>query len=78
MAVTYQASGADLDSGCGEVDRAVSGSEDGVGIKQDTAAEVRAAARQTDDVGELSRSSCSSTNDFRTIGASYRLGHGSC
>lgn len=61
---TYKSSSADLDLRGSEVDGAVTGSDDSVGIDQNTTAEVRALIRQTDDVRELAGSSGGSSNDI--------------
>lgn len=65
---TYERSSADLDLRGSEVDGAVASSDDGVGVDQNTTAEVRALRRQTDDVGELAGSSGGSSNDISTTG----------
>lgn len=59
---------ADLDLRGGEVDGAVASSDDGVGVGQNTTAEVRAPRRQTDNVGELAGSSGGSSNDLSATG----------
>lgn len=61
--LTYEGSSADLDLRGSEVDGAVAGSDDRVGVDQNTTAEVRALGRQTDDVGELAGRSGGSSND---------------
>lgn len=62
--MTYESSSADLDLRGSEVDGAVASSDDGVGVDQDTTAEVGALRRQTDDVRELAGSSGGSSNDL--------------
>lgn len=62
--LTYERSSADLDLRGREVDGAVARSDDSVGVDQNTAAEVRALRRQTDDVRELAGRSGGSSNDL--------------
>lgn len=68
MDSTYERSSADLDLRGTEVDGAVASSDDGVGVDQNTTAEVRALRRQTDDVGELAGSSGGSSNNLSATG----------
>lgn len=62
-AVPYIGACADPDRGGTLANRAVGGRDDGVGVEQDAAAEVRAALGQADDVGKLGSGSSGSTND---------------
>ena len=63
--VTYEGAGADLDGGGTLADRAVGSRDDGVGVEQDTAAEVRAALGQADDEGEVAGGGGGATHDAR-------------
>lgn len=62
MGLTYKASRANPDRGSAGV-RAVAGCHNSVCVQQNTAAKVRTTARQTNNIGELARTSCCSTND---------------
>lgn len=64
---TYNGSGADLDLRGRKVG-AVASSDDSSGADQNTTAEVRAAAGQTDDVGELAEGSGRSSDDISATG----------
>lgn len=66
--LTYERSSADLDLRGREVDGAVASSNDSVGVDQNTAAEVRALRRQTDDVRELAGRSGGSSDDLSATG----------
>lgn len=61
--VSYKRARADLDGGGSLANRAVGSRDDGVGVEQDAAAEVRVALGQADDVGELGSGSSGSTHD---------------
>lgn len=75
--LTYQASGTDGEGGSSLADSAVTGGDDSVGVEERTAAEVRAAALQTDDKGKVASRSNRSTDDVDRVlggGSSGRCG----
>jgi hypothetical protein len=61
--MTYQGARADLDGGGRLADRAVGSGDDGVGVQQNTTAEVRVAPGQADDEGEVTGGGSGATND---------------
>lgn len=69
----YKRAGADLDRRGSLADRAVSRRDDSVSVEQDTAAEVRAALGQADNVGELGSGSSGSTDDVFTFNRKVTL-----
>lgn len=65
--MAYQSARADLDGGGSLADRAVGSRDDGVGVEQDAAAEVRAALGQADDVGEFGGGSSGPADDVLAV-----------
>lgn len=64
---TYQAAGADSYGGSADAGAAVSGGQNGVGVQEGSAAEVRAAPLQGDDEGEVSSAGRNSANDLELL-----------
>lgn len=65
--MSYKRARADLDGGGGLAHGAVGGRDDGVGVEQDAAAEVRAALGQADDVGKLGGGSSGPAHDVLAV-----------